>query len=128
MVKWIVGIVILAGGGYVAYDAFRAGFHTRPAMPEGAFSISFKNGLRGILVNVPDDKKTRRYLGFPMDVPFYLKETWSYCHPPTEEEGVQVAHFMKDRNWPGGRFEAVCKITVEDEVVVRGVIVSVPKM
>lgn len=128
MVKWIVGIAILAGGGYLAFDAYRAGFLSRPKMPEGAFSISFKNGLRAIVVDVPYERETRRYLGFPMDVPFYLEETWSYCHPPTEEEAVNVADFMKDRNWPGGRFEAVCKITVEDEVVVRGVIVSVPRM
>lgn len=120
MLKWIIAILIVAGGGYVAYDGYKAGYHTRPAMPEGAFSLSYKNGLRAILVDVPDQKATRRYFGFPQEVPHYLRDVWSFCYPPTDEEGPQVRQFMQERNMPGERFEAVCKIKADDDIVLRG--------
>lgn len=119
---------LLAGGGYLAYDAYRAGYHTRPNMPEGAFSISYKNGLRGILIDVPDDQSTRRYLGFPQAVPFYLEDAWAFCRPPTGDEIQYADSLLRERNWPGERFEAVCKITVDAEAIVRGVITSVPNL
>ena len=128
MFKWIVLIIILGGGGYVAYDSYMAGHHTRPDMPEGAFSVSYKSGLRGIVVDVPDEKATRRYLGVTMEVPFYLENTWSWCYPATEEDSAKVAHFMAERDWPGQRFEAVCKITVEGKEILRGLIISVPRV
>lgn len=128
MLKRIVLVVILAFGGYVAYDFYMAGYLTRPKMPKGAFSLSYKNGLRGILVNVPEEKETRSYLGFPMEVPFYLKDTWSWCYPPAEEDSAPAAQFMAARDWPGQRLDAVCKITIEGKKIVRGVIISVPKM
>lgn len=128
MLKRIVLIVILAFGGYVAYDTYMAGYHTRPKMPEGAFSLSYKSGLRGILVNVPEEKETRRYLGVPMEVPFYLKDSWSWCSPPTKEESARAAQSMAERDWPGQRLDAVCKITVEGKEIVRGLIITVPKV
>jgi len=82
--KWLFGAVALVGLAYFGYGAFeyyQAGLHTRPKMPDGAFSISYKNGLRAILVNVPNEQKSRRYFGFPMDVPYYLVDAWSYCSP-----------------------------------------------
>lgn len=97
-------------------------------MPEGAFSLSYKNGLRAILVDIPNEKNTRRYFGFPTEVPFYLEEAWSFCSPPSKDERKDVSAFMKGRNWPGERFEAICKIEVDNKVVVRGVITSVPKL
>jgi len=128
MFKRLVLIVILAFGGYVAYDSYMAGYLTRPKMPEGAFSLSYKNGLRGILTNVPDERETRRYLAFPMEVPFYLKDSWSWCSPPTKEESARSVQFMKERDWPGQRLDVVCKITVEGKEIVRGIIISVPKV
>lgn len=128
MLKWIILILIVAGVGYVAYDDYKAGYHTRPTLPEGAFSLSYKNGLRAILVDVPDQKATRRYFGFPQEVPHYLKDVWSFCYPPTDEEGPQVRQFMQERNMPGERFEAVCKIKADNDIVLRGVITSVPRL
>lgn len=128
MLKWIVFIVLLAGGGYIAYDYYMAGHHTRPEMPEGAFSLSFKNGLRGIVVDLPDEKATRLYFGVPLEVPFYLEQSWSWCHPPTNEDSARAAALMAKRDWPGQRLEAVCKITIEGEEIVRGLIVTVPKV
>lgn len=131
MWKWVKRLILVAVigfGGYAAYDSYRAGHFTRPAMPEGSFSLSFTTGLRAILVNVSDKRETRRYLGFPMEVPFYLKDAWSFCGPPSSEESDQVAAFMKERNWPGERFEAVCKIKADNEEVVRGLITTVPRL
>ncbi|MBE7731459.1 hypothetical protein [Devosia faecipullorum] len=131
MWKWvgrIVVVAVLGWVGYATYDWYMAGHHTRPEMPEGAFSLSYKNGLRGILVDISNEKETRRYFGFPQEVPNYLRDAWSWCQPPTEAEAPQVAQFLEERNMPGERFEAVCKITADDDVVVRGIITSVPRL
>ena len=129
MWKTVFGILLIAGVGYVgyfAYDYYRGGFHTRPEMPDGAFSLSYKSGLRAILVDVPNERDTRRYFGNPMKVPFYLKEAWSFCNPPTKDEDLGFRATRK--MMPGERFEAVCKINVDDDIVIRGVITSVPKL
>lgn len=131
MWKWIirVGLVAVLGFvGYGAYDYYRADLHTRPEMPPGAFSMSFKNGLRAILVDVPNERETRRYFGYPADVPFYLEDAWSLCSPPTEKEKLQTEAFMKAQDFPGSRFEVVCRIQVDDETVTRGFITSVPRL
>lgn len=126
MWKWVIGLLVCAGVGYVAYDYYRADLHRRPDMPEGAFSISYKNGLRAILVGVPNERETRRYFGFPADVPFYLEDAWSFCTPPTE---MEVKEFESKRNQnPGERLEAICRIDVDGDVVVRGLITTVPKL
>lgn len=125
--KWIGVLLLLGFVGYGVVDYFRAGYHTRPAMPEGAWSLSFKSGLRGIVVDVSEDD-SRRYLGVPMDVPFYLKDSWSWCYPPKDGEIAQAQAFIAERDWPGQRFEAVCKVSVEDTEVVRGLIISVPRV
>lgn len=52
-------------GRFALWDYLRGGFFSRPAMPEGAFSISYKNGLRAIIVGSPNEQDTRRYFGFP---------------------------------------------------------------
>jgi len=131
MWKWVKRLIlaaVLIGVGFTAYDSYKYGYHTRPKMPDGAFSLSYKSGLRGILVDVPDEKENRRYLGYPMDVPFYLKESWSFCRPPQENEKAQASEFMEKRDWPGERFEAVCKIDVDNKTVIRGLITSVPRI
>lgn len=126
MWKWVLSFLVVAGVSYAVYDFFRAGLNNRPAMPDGAFSISYKNGLRAILVDVPNERSSRRYFGFPAEVAFYLEDAWSFCTPPTDEE---LAEFTANRkNNPGERFEAVCRIEVDEDVVVRGLITSVPKL
>ena len=126
----VIVISLVAIIGHFAYEGYRdyykLGLDTRPEMPPGAFSMSFKSGLRAILVGVPNERDTRRYFGFPAEVPFYLEDAWSFCTPPTEE---YAAEFLAKRgNNPGERFEAVCRIQVDDDEVVRGVITSVPKL
>ena len=127
MLRTLLALLIL-GVGYVGYDAYRAGLHTRPKLPPGAFSISYKSGLRAILIDVPNEQDERRYLGFPIEVPYYLKDTWSFCTAASEDEAAQIAAILNNRNWPGERIEAVCRIKVEDQTVIRGYITSVPKI
>lgn len=128
MFKWIGIFALIAGGSYVAYDTYMSGYFTRPTLPEGAFSLSYKNGLRGIMVGIPDEREKRRYFGVPLEVAFYLKDSWSWCSPPTKEEAARAAQLMAQQNWPGQRLDAVCKIAVGEEQVVRGLIVTVPKV
>jgi hypothetical protein len=131
MWKWVwrlLGLCVSAWVGYSAYAFFRAGYHTRPEMPDGAFSISFKNGMRAIVTGVPDESKSRRYFGYPSDVPYYLEDAWATCTPPTEEERPEVERLMTERDLPGERFEVVCRLQVDDDVVVRGLIMSVPRL
>lgn len=127
-VGWGIVAAIIAYVGYEFQNAYRAGYFTRPPVPEGAFSLSYKNGLRGIMVGIPDETASRRYLGFKAEVPFYLEEAWSFCRSPTEDEQQNVSAFMGHRDWPGERFEAVCEIEVDGANVVRGWITSVPKV
>lgn len=130
MRKWniLFVVVVLSYAAYAAWDYFRAGLHTRPTMPDGAFSLSFASGLRAILVDVPDQRDSRRYFGYPLEVPFYLEDAWSICSPPTEEEQPEATAFLEAQDFPGSRFEVVCRIQVDDETVIRGVIVTVPRL
>lgn len=131
MIKWILRLVffgIIGLASYVAYDYFNAGYHTRPEMAEGSFSLSYKSGLRAIMIGFPDNRKTRSYLGFPQEVPDYMEDAWSTCRAPNGQEAPDVANFLKERDIPGERFEAVCEITADDDVVLRGLISSVPKL
>lgn len=129
MWKWIKrGILfgVLGWVGWGVYDYYRAGFHTLPDLPEGAFPLSYANGLRAILVGLPDETDTRRYFGYPLDVPFYLEDVWSTCTAPTDEEIAEIRASKPDN--PGERIEAVCRIDVDGDVVVRGIITTVPKL
>jgi hypothetical protein len=48
---------------------------------------------------------------------------------PAYEGGQRPSRsFLAARDWLGQRLDAVCKITVEGKKIVRGVIISVPKM
>lgn len=129
MWKWVKrGIVIVFVGyvGWGAYDYYRAGFYTLPDLPEGAFPLSYANGLRAIMVGLPDKTDSRRYFGYPLEVPFYLEDAWSTCEAPTEAEIAQIE--AEKPNRPGERLEAVCRIDADGDVVVRGIITTVPKL
>ena len=95
-------------------------------MPDGAWSISFKGGFRAVLIDVPNEKQTRRYFGLPLEVPFYLEDAWSTCTPPSDDEASEI---LRQRgNNPGERVEAICRIDVDGDIVVRGAITSVPDL
>ena len=126
MWKWALGALIASGIIYVIYEYLDAGLNTRPEMPKGAFSISYKNGMRAILTGVPNERFSRRYFGYPADVPFYLEKAWSFCNPPTEGESAEFKS-AREHN-PGERLEGICLIDVDGEIIMRGFITSVPKL
>lgn len=149
MWKWIVRLVLVGAVGsvgYYVYDEYRAGYFDLPEFNSTSYAISFKNGLRAIVVDPEvaepmEDSQPffrrlsianpdRRYLGFPMEVPQWFEDTWAFCHPPTEEERTGIEGIFPDefkRSLVGARFEAVCKIEADGESIGRGLIYSVPK-
>ena len=129
MFKKIFIFAVLCGGGWFAYDYYKAGLYKRPDMPEGAFSLSFAGGFRGIMEGVPDERFTRRYRAHsPNDLPEYLKEAWAFCKPQ-DETWVDAYFAQRGRGRdPGEKFVGLCTIDVEGETVVRGVITSVPDL
>lgn len=149
MGKWIGGLLLVAVVGYLSYDVYldyRAGYLDLPELDRNSYAISFKNGMRAIVVDpeisdqTEDDARTsrrlstanpdRKYLGFPFEIPSWFEDTWSYCHPPTDDERAAIERDMTDgfkRKLTGARFEAVCKIEADGESIWRGLIYSVPK-
>lgn len=130
MWKWIVrlvGIGLIGALGYAYIDYRKAGLHLRPEMPLGAFSISYRNGLRAILVDVPDERETRRYFGFPTELPLY-EDAWSFCSSPKDDEQAEVDRWLVAQDQPGLRVDAVCRLDIDGEIVVRGLIATVPKL
>jgi hypothetical protein len=128
MAKWIIRTVVLlllAGGGWVAYDYYRAGYNTMPTLPAGGFPLSFKSGFRGIMIDTVDVRPDRRYRATPaQDVPDWYQKTWSICRPLADDE----AAYLKEQanRGPGHRWEAICEIDSEGESFIRGWIASVP--
>jgi hypothetical protein len=141
----LTGIVGLIG--FWAYDADRAGYFSLPDIPEGAYTLCFKNGFRAIVLDadVPrgylsDAPKyfralgtanpERKYFGAPSDVQPWFKDAWSWCKPPTDQEKQELQRMPEDfkRSIENARFEAVCRIDVDGAEIVRGLIFSVPKL
>lgn len=149
---WITKLVVLGVvgyGGYAAYDLHKGGYFDLPELPAGAYTVSFKNGLRGIVLDadVPDNSYAdypaifrrlfdanpgRKYLGIPLDVAPWFKDVWSTCIAPTDVDIEQVNETMPEatkRELRGAKLEALCYIEIDDEEVIpRGLIYSVPKL
>jgi hypothetical protein len=119
----IISAAVIVGVAYAANDVYKAGLLTRPEMPEGAFSVSFKNGLRAIVVGVPDVRPERKYLGMPFEVPSWYEGAWSFCSVPSRDEKTKSQDLG-----PGSRLEAICRIKVDQKELLRGAIYSVPNL
>lgn len=149
---WIAKLVVVGVVGYfgyAAYDLQRGGYFDLPEMPFGSYNASFKNGLRGIILNanVPtndiadrpaifrrifDADPERKYLGVPMTVAPWFEDVWSTCEAPTQEMRDYVDKSMPDEmkaQLQGARFDAFCYIDVDaQQRIARGVIYSVPRL
>ena len=150
MKRWIFRAIILGVLAYVfwaIYDARRAGLLSLPDLPDGAYILSFKNGLRAIILDAEVADETwghapkyvrrlgranpdRKYLGVPLDVQPWFKDAWSWCKSPTAEDLAQLEQAPDDfkRMVENARFDAVCRINVDGTDVVRGLIFSVPRL
>lgn len=149
MGKWIIRLVligVIGFIGYLGYLSYQKGYFNLPELSESSYSISFRNGFRAIVVDpevthslefappffrrLSAANPDRRYFGIPMDVPSWFEDTWSFCHPPTDEERAEIERGMPDdlkRELIGGRLDAVCKIDTDGENLWRGLIYSVPE-
>ena len=122
-VKKLILLAVIAILCWGAYDYFRLGLHTRPEMPDGAWSIVSKAGFRAIAVDIPDERFERKYLLMPAeDVPVWFKDAWSFCTKATDEQ--------KELNPPerGMRLEGFCSIDADGETIYTGVMHSVPRL
>lgn len=152
MKRWIVRIVflgILSFASLWAYNFYRAGYLSLPDLPDGAYTLSYKNGFRAIITdaNISDPRPLgyegpkyfrslnaanpeRKYLGVPFNVQSWFEGAWSWCKSPTNQEKEDLNLMPDDfkRQVANARFEAVCRISVDDSEVVRGLIFSVPRL
>lgn len=151
MFKWLgrITIVGIVGSlGLVFYEYNRMGLFSMPDLPQGAYFVSFKNGLRGIVLDadVPDTStgdgpkffrslsignRERKYLGIPAHVPSWFADAWSTCDAPTEHDRASILESLPDdvrRPLGSARFEAVCRIDVDGESLIRGLLFSVPRL
>lgn len=142
----MVGIVGYLG--LLVYEYNRLGLFSMPDLPQGAYFVSFENGLRGIVLDadVPEastgdgpkflrslsvENRERKYLGIPSDVPPWFVDAWSVCEAPTDQErGAIIESLPSDlrQSLGNARFEAVCRIDVDGEPLLRGLVFSVPRL
>ncbi len=111
----VVIFVVAAGAGLWAYDYTSKGLHTRPDMPDNAFWLSSGNGMRAIVVDVPDERPAHKYTTMSMRVPSEYMDDWVFCYPPTEEERASI---------PISPLELVAyfKIEIDGRELSRGVV------
>ena len=133
--------------GYAGFQAYQKGYFSMPDMPEGSYAYSRKGGMRGIILNaevsdpITDMPKffrrinlanpDRRYFSVPFVVTPWLEDVWSICISPSEDERVRFQQSMSDelkQDLAYARFDAICRIDVEGEIVLRGLLYSVPKL
>lgn len=130
MKKWISRtflVAIVGWAGYSAYVYYKAGLWNRPPVPEGSFWISFKDGTRVIVSDVPNERDTRKYIIRPRtDVPSYFKDAWSFCDPPTLEDAEAINKALPPG--PGMRLEAECVLDADGEIIPTGYLYSAPKL
>ena len=120
--KYALLATVVLGAGYVVYDAYRhAVFDVPEDLPKDAWTIAVRSGFRAIVIDVPEDRETRRYT----KTPEWYRKTWATCRPFTEGE---ASYFRENHDrGPGYRWEAVCEIDADGEIFVRGWIASVPR-
>ncbi len=150
MWKWTIRLIaafIVGSVGLVVFEEYRAGYFSRPDIPDGAYPLSFSNGLRSILLDAEVNKPpttnsskfyrrfsyvySRNYIGVPFEVAPWFEDAWSFCLAPTEDEVLGYEQTMPDELrhlLNGARFEAVCRLDIDGTEVVRGLVYSVPKL
>jgi hypothetical protein len=131
---------------YSGYQSYRAGYFSLPELPDGAYTVSFDNGLRAIVLdaevadhgadsnwryfrNLSVANPDRRYLGVPLEVERWFEDAWSWCKAPTDEDRAMLEQTPEiSQKLQNARFEAVCRINVDGTEVLRGLIFSVPRL
>ncbi|MCV2867564.1 hypothetical protein OEW28_02855 [Defluviimonas sp. WL0002] len=151
MARWlfrIFAVGVIGVLGLATYDFYRGGYFSLPGIPDNAYLIDFRDGFRAVVIdpevsdplyaNVPrhfrrlrNANPDRRYLGVPFEVAPWLRDAWSFCKAPTEEERVYFQESMPDewkQSLEYARLDAVCLNSVDGKQVPRGLIYSVPNL
>lgn len=151
MRKWLFGLLAVVAIGYFGkglYELHQAGYMSMPELNDGEYPISFRNGLRAIVINpdvtIPHDlddlpslrrltsaNPDRKYLGVPYEVPSWFESAWSYCEQPSEGEQNAIVNSMPEemrRNFSGARLDAVCAFEADGNKIPRGLLFSVPRL
>lgn len=150
MWKWfrrLLFIAVISVLGYATYDSYRGGFFNLPEISDTSYPISFKSGLRAILVDPevshpsPNTRPffrrlhiadpDRRYFGIRLDAPIWLRDVWSFCVRPTDEEFTYFTDTMPQetaRKLAGMRFDAVCTVEADGKKYANGLIFSAPRL
>lgn len=129
MWKKLIVALILGGAGYSFYTFYTGPFYSAPTTGDEDFLLAFKGegALRGVMRGFGDKDQTRKYLSYQADnVPRWYQDTWSNCRKPSRDE---AAAFESEVNMgPGGRYEAICEIDADNDVFIRGWVISVPRL
>jgi hypothetical protein len=127
MFRWLILLTLVGFFAYAAYDYYRAGFDTAPAIAEGDFLLSFTNGFRAVMKGIEDERDSRRYLGVPNEnVSTLYDEAWSICRAPSQVETLDFE--ANQRIGPGARLDGVCEIDADGDVFIRGWVVTAPDL
>ena len=140
-------VVVLGLLGWDAFNLYRGGFFSMPDLPEGAYAFSFKNGMRGIVLDaevaVPLDghleiyrritsaNPDRKYLSVGMDVPTWFKDAWSTCKVLSAEEVAQIKKdipSLMTKDLATARLDAMCSVEADGKKILRGFLFSVPRL
>ncbi len=150
MAKWglrLFTITIVGGIAWFGFQTHRAGYFNLPEFDENSYAISFKNGLRAIVVDPDITKPTskqpdffrrlsvvdrkRRYRSFAFEVPEWFEDAWAFCEKPTREEREWIEAGMPQEIsaiFVGARLDAFCVLEVDGKKIPRGLIYSIPRL
>lgn len=127
ILKVVIKLIAVGAFGYLGYDYYKAGLHTRPEIPSDSFSLSFVGGPRVIVQGLPDESQTRKYIARRIpSVPEWFKDSWSFCVKPSEVEATEILERV--RPGPGMRLDAACALDADGDTVPTAYIFSVPKL
>jgi len=125
-IKYAVLTVTVLFIGIATYDYFKLGYHTLPNnTPENSFPLRFENGIRAILVGIDDVEPEREYIAVAMkNIPSYFSDSWAFCKRP--DDGAIKKINSSFPPGPGMKFEAVCELDADGQIIPTAYIYSIP--
>ena len=142
----LVGVLVAGCIAFFAYDSYVGGYFSVPELPERAYLISFKTGLRAIVLDVEATDRSlesapkffrrlalanpnRKYLGVALEVQPWFEKAWSWCTKPTPDDIKSFSNMPLEfkARFEAAKFEAVCRVKSDGKEIIRGLIFSVEK-
>lgn len=130
------------------YQGYQKGYFNVPEMPPGAYAFSMASGFRGIVLDASVEMEIssdmpryfrrivfanpkRHYLSLEATVPQWMATAWSTCTSPTDVEKDEIlANLADDAKLyvTGTRFEAICRVDLDGQPMLRGLLFSAPRL